>query len=81
MSNPMDKVPFVNVPQNDTMMNVIQQARMDPFGFEQRIRQTNPKGYERACQIRNSANPREAILQMAKERGLDPNILRMFGIM
>lgn len=80
MSNPMDKVPFSNVPQPDDMMNAIQNAQRDPIGFEAQIKQRNPEAYELACKIRNSANPRQAMIQLAQERGVNPNVLRMFGI-
>lgn len=83
MNNPMDKIPFNNV-QNQgyfDLMGVIQQAQRDPFTFEEQIKRNNPQGYQRALQIRNSANPRDAILQLAQARGMDPNILRMFGLM
>lgn len=80
MSSPMDKVPFSNVSFENNMMDIIQRAKNDPLGFEEQIRNNNPKGYEMACQIRNSSNPRQAILQLAQQRGVNPNILRMFGI-
>ena len=82
MGNPMDKMPFVGAPYSHTnnTMDVIQNARHNPIGFEEHIKTTNPRGYEMACRIRNSPNPRQAILQLAQERGMDPNILKMFGI-
>ena len=80
MSSPMDKIPFADVPQQNDMMGVIRQAQQDPFGFEEQIKRNNPQGYQLACQIRNSANPRQAILQLAQQRGMNPNILKMFGL-
>lgn len=80
MSSPMDKVPFVNPPQNE-LINLLQQARQNPKAFENQLRSTNPKAYEMACKIRNSPNRQQAILQLARERGVDPNIFRMFGLM
>lgn len=82
MGNPMDNIPFRNAPQptQDNMMLMIQRAQQNPALFEEQMRQTNPQAYQQACQIRNSANPREAILQLAQSRGMNPNILKMFGI-
>lgn len=83
MPNPMDKSPFANAPKQleGDLMSILQQAQQNPAAFEQQIRMNNPAGYERACQIRNSGNPRDAILQLAQQRGINPNILRMFGLM
>lgn len=82
MSNPMDKSPFANAPLQleSDLMTLLQQARANPVAFEQQIRMNNPTAYQQACQIRNSSNPRNAILQLAQQRGINPNILRMFGI-
>lgn len=80
MANPMDKVPFAGAPQQDLMLDVLRQAQQNPSIFEEQIKRNNPKGYQMACQIRNSQNPREAILRLAQERGVNPNILKMFGI-
>ena len=78
----MDNIPFKNAvqPTQNDIMTVIQKAQQNPALFEEQIRQTNPQAYQQACQIRNSANPREAILQLAQSRGMNPNILKMFGI-
>lgn len=82
MRNPMDNIPFKNAPQQtqDDMMLMIQRAQQNPVLFEEQMRQTNPQAYQQACQIRDSANPREAILRLAQSRGMNPNILKMFGI-
>lgn len=71
---------FVNNSIPCDLQNIIQQARQDPRGFEERIRQTNPQAYQQALQIRNMGNPRAAIMQMMQARGLNPSILRMFGL-
>ena len=82
MNNPMDRIPFNNAQnQGYNLMDIIQRAQQDPFAFEEQIKRNNPQGYQRALQIRNCANPRDAILQLAQERGMNPNILRMFGLM
>ena len=82
MSNPMDKTPFANAPKQleGDIMHILQQAQQNPSAFEEQIRRNNPIGYEQACKIRNSGNPRDAILQLAQQRGINPNILRMFGL-
>lgn len=82
MSNPMDKSPFANAQRQleGDLMTILQQARANPRAFEEHIRMSNPAAYQQACQIRNSGNPRNAILQLAQQRGINPNILRMFGI-
>ena len=79
MSSPMDKVPFVNGQSND-FENMLRMAQNDPRSFEERMKRMNPQGYQLACQIRNSPNPRETILQLAQQRGINPNLLRMFGL-
>lgn len=84
MPSPMDNMPFANVPQSqpsqDGMMEILQMAQQNPQMFEDNVRRTNPQAYQMACQIRNSANPREAILRLAQQRGVNPNVLKMFGI-
>jgi hypothetical protein len=53
----------------------------NPRAFEEQIRRNNPQVYQRAMQIRNSvANPQQAVMQMAQQRGFNPNILRMLDI-
>ena len=80
MSSPMDKVPFSNDNQSDNFVNAINNAQQNPAAFEDQFKRMNPQAYQRACEIRNSQNPRQAILQLAKERGVNPNVLRMFGL-
>ena len=67
--------------QSSNIFDVAQRARQNPKAFEDHIRQTNPQAYQRAMQIRNSTNnPQQVVMQMAQQRGLNPNILRMFDI-
>lgn len=90
MANLMDNVRFNSVqPQAACTMDssipydlreVVQQARQNPRAFEERISQMNPQGYQRALQIRNSANPQSIIMQMAQSRGIGPNIFKLFGL-
>ena len=79
MSSPMDKVPFANG-QPSNFENVLRMAQNDPRSFEEQMKRMNPQGYQLAYQIRNSPNPRETILQLAQQRGINPNILRMLGL-
>lgn len=82
MANPFNSVPFTPVGQQmpNDINQLVQQARQNPQAFEEQIKRTNPMAYQQAMQIRNSANPRAVIKQMAQAKGLNPNILRMFGI-
>lgn len=83
MNSPMDKFQFnsFNSPQQDPFVTALQQARQNPKAFEENIRKTNPQAYQQAMQIRNSfANPQQAIMQMAQQKGINPNILKMFDI-
>lgn len=82
MANPFNSVPFTPVGQNPSndIAQMLQQARQNPQAFEEQIKRTNPMAYQQAMQIRNSANPQAVIKQMAQAKGLNPNVLRMFGI-
>lgn len=86
MANCFDNTPFqTGSPQPSynaqDFQQMFQQARQNPQAFEAMIRQTNPAAYQQAMQIRNSANPRALIMQMAQSKGLNSNMLRMLGIM
>jgi hypothetical protein len=65
-------------PQN--MEQLIQQIRQNPGAFEEQIRINNPQAYQMAMQIRNSQNPQALIMQLIQQKGINPNILNMFGI-
>lgn len=85
MNNPMDRFQFRQMnniqPQNPDISDIINRARQNPKAFEEHIRRTNPQAYQRAMQIRNSvANPQQVVMQMAQQRGINPNILRMLDI-
>lgn len=91
MANPMDKY-FKNVPQSqnqgcpmipgmsEEMCNAMSLAQQNPQAFEQQVAQRNPQGYQQLLQIRNSANPRQAAIQLCKRQGVPPHIMRMFGL-
>ena len=80
MKGPMDNVPFTFAPQNDDIISAVRQAQQNPMAFEENFRRNNPQAYQIACQIRNSPNPRQAMFQLAQSRGINPNVLKMFGI-
>lgn len=85
MSNLMDNTPFQSAPHCDNntcdIFQQVQQIRQNPQAFEEHIKRTNPRAYQQALQIRNSANPQAIIMNMARQKGVNPNILRMLGIM
>lgn len=86
MANLMDNIPFTsqNIPYNSPPTNdiysLIQRARQDPQGFEQMVAQMNPQAYQQALAIRNSQNPRAIVMEMARTRGVPPDILNLLGI-
>ena len=43
------------------------------------MQQNNPQAYQQAMQIAQSGNPKAAILQMAKAKGINPMLLKKFG--
>lgn len=53
---------------------LIAQAMTNPNFIEQ-CRQSNPQLYQQAMQLRNSMDPRTAIMQVAQSKGINPNIL------
>lgn len=90
MSSPMDKFQFsqagTQYPANvqaspPNLAQALNQARRNPQAFEEQFRRNNPQAYQQALQIRNSfANPQQAVMQVAQQRGIDPNILRMLDM-
>lgn len=83
MANSFDNLPFNDFRQQANVGNpqaVLQQAMQNPQAFEAALKQNNPQAYQQAMQIRNSANPRAAIMELAKARGVNPNVLKMFGL-
>ena len=82
MANLLDSTQF-NPVQNDVsfdLQKMIQYARQNPQAFEEQIRRTNPQAYQQAMQMRNNFSPREAIMQIARSKGINPNVLKMFGL-
>ena len=86
----MDKFQFTqpsqSYPQNvraqqPNIFDVFSQAKQNPQAFEEHVRRNNPQAYQQALQIRNSiASPQQAIMQLAQQKGINPNILRMFDM-
>lgn len=81
MRSPMDNASFNTADMGTDLQTLIQQARQNPAAFEEQFKRTNPQAYQQAMQIRNSANPQAVIRQMAQSRGVNPNILKMLGLM
>lgn len=83
MSSPMDNFQF-NGMQNmvpDPFLNALRQARQNPQAFEENVRRTNPQAYQQAMQLRNTfANPQQAVMQIAQQKGINPNILRLLDM-
>ena len=53
---------------------MLQQALVNP-NFVNSMQQTNPQAYQQAMQMRNTMDPRTAIMQVAQSKGINPAIL------
>ena len=82
MSSPMDKFGFTGSPNpQPDLIQVLKQARQNPKAFEEQFKKVNPQAYQQAMQLRNSiSNPQQAIMQIAQQRGVNPNILKMLDL-
>ena len=86
MSNQMDNSSYNVVnPSNSGIpsdfRNVFQNAMQNPSQFESMFKNSNPQAYDMAMQLRNSSNPRDAIIRMAQAKGINPAMLmQMLGI-
>lgn len=81
MNNPFDNFSATFVqPQQPDFQAIVQQARQNPQAFENFVRQTNPQAYQQALQLRNSGNVQNVVMQMLQNRGINPNVFRMLGI-
>lgn len=81
--NLMDRTQFSSAPFNNAPQNIeqlVQQIKQNPSAFEEQIKKTNPQAYQMALNIRNSQNPQAIIMQMIQQKGINPNILSMFGL-
>lgn len=89
MSNPLDNLQFNQVSQNNCtfaqsipcdLKDIIQKARQNPTWLEQEVQRVNPQGYQMALQLRQSANPMQAVLQLAQANKVHPSILQYLGL-
>lgn len=87
MNSPMDRFKFSQsgtVPQQapaPDLAQMLSQARRNPKAFEEQFKRNNPQAYQQALQLRNSfVNPQQAVMQMAQQRGINPNIIRMLDL-
>ena len=64
----------------NNLQNLINQARQNPRGFEEMMRNNYPQAYQQALNIRNGNNPQQVIMNMLQQRGINPGILQMLGI-
>lgn len=82
MNSPMDKFGFAG--SSNTQPDLIQalkRARQNPKAFEEQFKKANPQAYQQAVQLRNSiSNPQQAVMQIAQQRGVNPNILKMLDL-
>ena len=82
MKSPMDNFQFTqHVSSPPNLPQMFSQAKQNPQVFEEQFRKTNPQAYQQALQLRNCfVNPQQAVMQLAQQRGVDPNILRMLDL-
>ena len=83
MKSPMDRFQSVqhatSAPSN--LQQMLNQARQNPQAFEEQFRRSNPQAYNTALQIRQQFNnPQQAVLQLAQQRGINPNIIHMLDL-
>ena len=84
MANLMDNIPYnadTRAAMGNDVMRQLDEIRRNPQAFEEHLKRTNPQAYQQAMQIRNSANPTAIVRAMAQPRGINPNVLRMLGLM
>ena len=84
LNTPMHSVGYgPNTTPNTTpnnLQNLINQARQNPRGFEEMMKNNYPQAYQQALNIRNGNNPQQVIMNMLQQRGINPGILQMLGI-
>lgn len=71
---------FSPMANSQNVIQMFQQIKANPQAYAQQLSQTNPLAYQQMLQIMNSQNPRAAIIQLAQQKGLNPNILQMLGL-
>lgn len=62
------------------MMQIAQQAMQNPTAFEEQFRRMNPQAYQQALQIRNAPNAQSIVMQMVRDRGINPNIFKILQL-
>lgn len=78
MSNPMDKAMYKsagNAPmmqQQSDIASMYKMAMQNPKAFEENLRRTNPQAYERAVALAKTKSPKDIVMQVLKERGINP---------
>ena len=77
---PMHSVGYGPNALPNNLQNLINQARQNPRGFEEMMRNNYPQAYQQALNIRNGNNPQQVIMNMLQQRGINPGILQMLGI-
>lgn len=82
MNSPMDRFGFAGSSNaQPDLIQVLKQARQNPKAFEEQFKKVNPQAYQQAVQLRNSiSNPQQAVMQIAQQRGVNPNILKMLDL-
>jgi hypothetical protein len=84
MANLMDKATFNIAPsivsQSNPLMQMYQQAMQNPNAFIEQIKRNNPQAYQRAMQLANFSNPKQVVIQMLQERGLNPSMFNLSNI-
>lgn len=80
----MDRFQFsqMGTPQSSpNLAQMLNQAKRDPVAFEEQFKRNNPQAYQQAVQLRNMfANPQQAVMQLAQQKGINPNILQMLDL-
>jgi hypothetical protein len=80
----MDKFQFTQSKAQFTqpsLADALARAKQNPRAFEETVRKNNPQAYQQALSLRNTfANPQQAVMQIAQQRGINPNILRMLDV-
>ena len=81
MANLMNSAQFMmEANSQPNMMQVAQQAMQNPAAFEEQFRRMNPQAYQQALQIRNSPNAQSIVMQMVRDRGINPNIFKILHL-
>lgn len=74
MNSPMDKANYnvVNTPVQSNMVSMYRAAMQNPKAFEEQFRRSNPQAYEQAVALARSRNPKDIVMQILNQRGINP---------